>query len=271
MTYFGFLAIFLGLPLAGLAVLTWHDARRGLVLPLAWRSAPVWLVLAVHVALAVLWTTPWDNYLVATRVWYYDPARVSGLRLGWVPIEEYSFFVLQTILAGAWLLWLVRHLPPVPITRRPAGLRLLAAGLGVALWLSAALTLALGWEPGTYLALICVWLLPPVILQLAVGADLLAVLWPHVCLGITVPALFLSTADAFALGVGVWTIDPAQSTGLRVGSLPIEEFFFFAITNMLIVFGMTLMLAGGRELLARLPWLGSAGDARQRPEGTRTG
>ena len=261
MTYFGFLAIFLGLPLAGMAGLTWRDARRGVMLPPTWRSAPAWLVLAVHVALAVLWTTPWDNYLVATRVWYYDPARVTGITLGWVPIEEYSFFVLQTLLTGAWLLWLARHMSPLAITRRPARLRRLSAGLGVALWLAAALALALGWQPGTYLALICAWLLPPVILQLAAGADVLGVQWRHVFLGCAAPALFLSAADAVAIQAGVWTIDPAQSTGLRLGSLPLEEFVFFVMTNMLIVFGMTLMLSGGRELLARLAWRGSAGGA----------
>ena len=29
--------------------------------------------------IAVVYTTHWDNYLVATRVWWYDPALVSGI------------------------------------------------------------------------------------------------------------------------------------------------------------------------------------------------
>ena len=49
---------------------------------------------------AVLYTTPWDNYLVATGVWWYDPHLVAGLVLGWVPIEEYTFFILQTLAMG---------------------------------------------------------------------------------------------------------------------------------------------------------------------------
>ena len=252
MTYFGFLALFLGLPLAVMTWLRWRDARRGITLPLMWRSAPAWLVLTVHVTLAVLWTTPWDNYLVATRVWYYDPARVTGLKLGWVPVEEYTFFVLQTLLTGAWLLWLARHMPSAPATRGRPELRSLSAGMGAVVWLFSALALALGWQPGTYLALTCIWLLPPVILQLAVGADLLRDQWRLVCLGIGVPVLWLSTADAFAISAGVWTIGPAQSMGVRLGSLPLEESVFFLVTNMLIVFGMTLMLTGGRTLLARV-------------------
>jgi lycopene cyclase domain-containing protein len=61
--------------------------------------------------IAVVYTTPWDNYLVATGVWWYDPQLVTGLVLGWVPIEEYTFFIVQPILAGLWLLMLMRYLP----------------------------------------------------------------------------------------------------------------------------------------------------------------
>ena len=72
---------------------------------------PPWAVLWGHVLIALIWTTPWDNYLVATRVWWYDPALVTGLTLGWVPIEEYTFFVVQTLMAGLWLLAWMRRLP----------------------------------------------------------------------------------------------------------------------------------------------------------------
>ena len=106
MTYFGFLIRFIGIPLLILAVLTawdWHKGRR---LPDDLRKQPAWLALLAHVIAAVVWTTPWDNYLVATGVWYYDPNLVTGITLGWVPIEEYTFFVVQTLMTGLWLLWL---------------------------------------------------------------------------------------------------------------------------------------------------------------------
>jgi putative membrane protein len=109
MTYFGFLIRFIGIPLLILAALTAWDWRRGRRLPPALSHVrPVWVLLA-HVAAAVIWTTPWDNYLVATGVWYYNPQLVTGITLGWVPIEEYTFFVVQTLLTGAWLLWLARR------------------------------------------------------------------------------------------------------------------------------------------------------------------
>ena len=69
--------------------------------------------------------------------------------------------------------------------------------------------------------------------------------------------------DFLAIGAGTWTIDPAQTTGILLGGvLPIEEVVFFLLTNVLIVFGMVLMIgmddAAVRELTGRL--------RRNRPE-----
>jgi lycopene cyclase domain-containing protein len=254
MTYFGFLALFLGLPLLAMGWLTWRDRRQGLGLPAAWLAPSAWAVLGVHLALAVVYTTPWDNYLVATRVWYYDPARVTGLTLGWVPIEEYTFFVLQTSLTGLWLLWLARRLPATPVSgRRSPRLHRVATLVTGLIWTVSLAILVTRWAPGAYLALTLVWMLPPVMLQLAVGAG---ALWQHrrwVLWSLLPPVLYLSAADALAIGAGIWTINPAKTIGVRLGGvLPVEEFVFFSITNILIVFGMSLMLAKGHELRNRL-------------------
>jgi lycopene cyclase domain-containing protein len=66
--------------------------------------------LAGTTALAVVafvYTTPWDNAIVALGVWTYDPARIAGIVLGVVPLEEYLFYVLQTILTSLVLLALI--------------------------------------------------------------------------------------------------------------------------------------------------------------------
>jgi lycopene cyclase domain-containing protein len=72
----------------------------------------LYLSIGASIFLAVTYTTPWDNYLVATRVWYYDPRLVFGITFGYVPIEEYSFFVLQTLLSSFFMLYLWRRLYP---------------------------------------------------------------------------------------------------------------------------------------------------------------
>ena len=66
-----------------------------------------WPVIALlaHVVMAVLYTTPWDNYLVANGVWGYPAGKVIAT-IGHVPIEEYLFFVLQTVITGLFLLTL---------------------------------------------------------------------------------------------------------------------------------------------------------------------
>jgi len=239
MTYASFLAVFLGLPLAVAVLVTAIDARRGR--PVA---APEAVALAAHVVIAVAYTTPWDNYLVATRAWWYDPDRVLGITLGWVPLEEYAFFVLQTLLTGLVLLALRRRVRPARPLRPSGRLRAASAAAAFAGAALAAAVLFAGWRPGTYLALILVWALPPIALQLAVGAD---VLWHERRTVLTVlssAALYLSAADALAIHDGVWTIDPGQSTGWLIGgTLPVEEFVFFVVTNALVVSGMTLALA----------------------------
>lgn len=245
MTYFGFLAQFLLVPILLLLALTWRDRQQGLTLPAALRGWPAWSVLTGHIVVALIYTTPWDNYLVATGVWSYNPNLVTGLVLGWVPIEEYTFFILQPILASLWLFYLARRLPfdsgTLPYSRQVRWGILLSLGL---LWLAMAAILAVGWQPGVYLALILVWALLPVMLQIGFGAD---ILWRHrrLVLWTLLPmTLYLSLADALAISSGTWTIDPAQSLQLYLGGvLPLEEFIFFLMTNVLLVLGTVLVLS----------------------------
>ena len=244
MTYFGFLAIFVGLPLVALGVISWYDRRQGRRLPRSLRNVPGWLALVVHVIIAVAYTTPWDNYLVATGVWWYDPNLVTGIVLGWVPLEEYTFFVVQTLLTGSWLLLWARRLGQSGRFRPIHQLRWTSTMLAGVIWLVSVGMLVSGWQPGTYLALELVWALPPIMLQLAFGAD---ILWHYrrlVFLVIVPTTLYLSFADALAILSGTWTIDPLQSLNIFLaGQLPVEEFLFFLLTNTLVSFGMVLTLA----------------------------
>lgn len=256
MTYFGFLLRFLVPPIIILGLIVWWDHKRGRSLPDALRSLNPWLVLAIHAAVAVIWTTPWDNYLVATRVWWYDPDLVSGIILGWVPLEEYIFFVLETILAGLWLFVLAARLslparPFDPATRASRMARWGGSAIVAAFFLLGAGMLLAGWRPGTYLGLTLIWIAPPILLQTLFGGD---ILWHYrkLVLATLLPAwLYLSAADFVAIGLGTWIIAPDQSVGINVGHLPLEEIFFFLVTNVVLAFGMVLMLA--RESRARAP------------------
>ena len=253
MTYLGFLLQFVFLP--GIILLVWLviDARRGKTLPSMLKNWPVWLALVAHSLVALIYTTPWDNYLVATRVWWYDENLVTGLVLGWVPIEEYIFFVVQPVFTGLLLLTLMRYLPP-PAEFAPANRLARPVSLAVvgAIWLASVMLLASGYQPGTYLGLELVWALLPVMLQLAFGADILWKYRRYVIPAILISTLYLAYADSLAIGSGTWTIDPEQSLQIYIGGvLPVEELIFFFLTNVLLVFGVTLVLA--QESRARVP------------------
>lgn len=260
MKYFGFLARFVVAPLAVLTLLTWRDRKRGKRLPKALNALPAEAALLGHAAVAVAYTTPWDNYLVATRVWWYDPKRVTGLVLGYVPIEEYTFFVLQTLLTGTWMLYLARHLKPNDTPpAHPLRLRIGATlGLG-ALWLWAVWNLFRGPKSRTYISLTLSWALLPLMFQVAFGGD---ILWQHrrlVALGIIPTTLYLGAADSLAIEGGNWTISPEKTVNVHLGGrLPLEEGLFFLVTNVLISFGMTLVMSPrSQERIPRAlrPWL----------------
>jgi lycopene cyclase domain-containing protein len=243
MTYFGFLAVFLILPILALWALAAYDRRRGVDVPPLMRSWSARVIVLAHVIIAVVYTTPWDNYLVATRVWWYDPSLVTGLVIGYVPIEEYTFFVLQPLLTGAWLYFIARHMPMIASSpQHPSRVRLISTAVLFLVWLVAVGILAFGWRPGTYLGLLLGWALPPLMIQSAFGAD---ILWRHrrmVVLTIVPMTLYLAAADKLAITSGTWTINPEQSVNiLLLGRLPLEEFIFFFMTNTLIAVGITLV------------------------------
>lgn len=253
MTYFGVLWRFIGPPLMLLAAITVYDLVRRRNVSDAYRTWPVWTILFAHVAIALLYTTPWDNYLVANKVWWYDPSLVTGIVFGWVPIEEYTFFVVQTLMGGQWLWLWMRRMAPQHREFVPSRLaRWVPTAIGGIVWAASLVLLLAGWRRGWYMELLLVWFLPPILLQLAFGAD---ILWHHrrlVLVGLVPPFVYLCVVDALAIRSGTWTISPAYTVGLDLlGVLPLEEIIFFLATSTLIAFGMVLMLAQESHTRAR--------------------
>lgn len=254
MTYFGFLLRFVLIPILILLAITLWDNKRGKQIHGFRNGRAVWIAIGVHILLAVAYTTPWDNYLVATGVWYYNPELVTGILLGYVPIEEYTFFVVETILAGLWWWFLARRLTPAP---SPAGrgeftpnkfLVYVSTCVLISLWMIFTYLFFFGETKWTYLSITLFWALPAILPQLLFGAD---ILWHYrrlVFWSIAVPGVYLSLMDIVALKDTTWSISSTQTTGiLFFGILPLEEVAFFFITNVLITFGMTLLLANLSE------------------------
>ena len=88
MTYAGFLALFLLLPCALLLLLL----RRRL-----WYRR-YWLTSALLAAIVLIAMAPWDHAAVARGIWNWSPSQTWGLRLWLIPLEEYLFALLETLL-----------------------------------------------------------------------------------------------------------------------------------------------------------------------------
>ncbi len=200
--------------------------------------------LAGVAVIALAYTTPWDNYLVWKGVWVYGAGRVLGV-IGYVPVEEYLFFVLQPFLTGLWLYALhARMRPDPPAAASGAGVR--AAGGLLFVAVAAFGAVCLGADRTLYLGLILAWCAPVLAGQWAWAG---AWMWSQRRLYLAAalpPTLYLWVADRLAIGWGIWSIAERYTTGAHLFGLPLEEAVFFLVTNLLVVQGLFLFLQIGR-------------------------
>ncbi|MBX0286351.1 lycopene cyclase domain-containing protein [Haloarcula salinisoli] len=192
------------------------------------------LVLA---GLALLYTTPWDNYLITRGVWWYGDDAVA-ITFGAAPLGEYLFFVLQPLLVGLWAArFRVETTRPLSISLPERALGLAGAGV-----VAAAGLVLLGADSGLYLGSLLVWSAPILAIQWAFGWPFLVAQWRPLLAGTLVPTLYLWVVDRIAIGVGLWTISERYTTGFAVPllGLPIEEAVFFLLTSLFVVQGLVL-------------------------------
>ena len=226
MTYLEFLILFIGIPLS--ALLPWAYKKQCL-------DQENIFGIGLMCVIALVYTTPWDNYLIMENIWSY-PAGVVLATVGYVPIEEYGFMVMQTILAG--VLWSL-----VSCKINVSGLTPSVKGVLVSLIPGLVGAYCLSHESGTYAGLILVWAFPPLALQWGLGLRALltsAKMWMPIWVGLT---LYLCLADAFAISEGIWAITSTTRSGIEMGILPIEEALFFALTNLFVLQGLCLWQA----------------------------
>jgi len=193
---------------------------------------------AVVTLIALVYTVPWDNYLIRRGVWWYGEGRVTTV-LWNAPISEYVFIVVVPLIGALWLhhLSMVFTRPErqieVTTPQRAAGV---AAGAVVGLIGGAMLFV----PEALYAGSILVWSAPVLALQWAVGWPYLWARWRLVAAGIFVPTLYLSVIDRVAIARGTWQLSAELTTGITVAGLPIEEGLFFLLTVTFVVQGLVL-------------------------------
>jgi len=220
-----------------LAALNWPEpwtAGEGLALGL--------VLLAVMV-----FTTPWDNLAAKWGIWGFPPEKYS-LRFGYLPIEEYAFFLLQSlnvILAVRQLF----HFFPDWQTGQETDIgkwTLICLGVSVFPWAVVTWQLRLLRRkagPCVNYAIHLAWFLPVIYAQWVLAPSLF---WAHAGLLATVTAVFgiyYTLADLAAVRAGTWFFDEKQITGVKLGGiLPWEEIAFFFLTSLLVAQSYLLLL-----------------------------
>jgi len=187
--------------------------------------------------IATLWTSPWDNYMVFAGVWSYPASSVMGV-IGFVPLEEYAFFSIQTFSVCMVWVWLGRvdEIPEVHTQRqwRILGLIALAALFGAGCWM---LTMDLTF----YLGLITVWSSPILAIEWAGGADALVVQTGAWLRPFLLSWVYLCFIDRCAIRNGCWSINHQFSLP-RFDWLPVEETYFFLVTTLMCTWFVQLMM-----------------------------
>ncbi len=98
----------------------------------------------------------------------------------------------------------------------------------------------------TYLVFELAWALPVIIGQWVIGRDRLLTNWRVLLAGVAIPTTYLCAADALAIRVGIWSLNPELTTNVWLGGLPLEEGVFFLLTNIMVVQGV-LLFEGGKH------------------------
>ena len=228
MTYLQFLLVFVLPPLLAL-YRPWG----------AWRRVPRVRTAALALPFsALLYTTPWDNLLVALGIWSYGPDRVVGT-IGWVPIEEYLFFLLQPLLVLGWLLTVrLDEAQAQPADHRTSQRAVVAALALVGI----AGAVMIAYPTTRYLGLILAWAAPVLALLWAFTGDVVRQRTRRYAVAVLAPTVYLWLADGVAIRLGIWRIAEPTTTGLAVLGLPVEEMTFFLCTTLLCVHGALLFL-----------------------------
>jgi lycopene cyclase domain-containing protein len=214
--------------------------------PIPWTIEEVTAVGLVLLAV-MIFTTPWDNLAAKWGIWGF-PREKYSLRIGYLPIEEYAFFLLQS----ANVMLAVRalfHFFPDWQTGQETGIgkwTLICLAASVIPWIFVAIQLRLlRRTAGTRVnyAIHLAWFLPVIYAQWIMAPPLF---WAHAGLLAMVTAAFgvyYTLADLAAVRAGTWFVDEAQITGVKLGGiLPWEEIAFFFLTSLLVAQSYLLLL-----------------------------
>jgi 15-cis-phytoene synthase/lycopene beta-cyclase len=206
-----------------------------------------WHKLYLLPAIAFVWTTPWDNELVRREAWWY-PASCVLARIGYVPVEEYTFvsrnvfnskddrlmlslllkFIVQSLMTTLLTIFLTRWTTPgtgsISSNRVAAILIPLIPFSLVGMGLSTLQRHRNGMASLYYLSMITWWAsMPLCLLWWGTAQSWMSLIkngqfkvW---ILPIAISTYYLCCADMYALRRGTWHISVSAFVGNLRGNL----------------------------------------------------
>jgi putative membrane protein len=211
---------------------TWHPQALG--------------VLAGLLVVVMVFTSPWDNWAARCGIWGFAEGKYWR-KVGYLPVEEYAFFIIQSleaVLLAAVALTLLGpfHTPDHPWS---GSLQAVVLAAGALLWAG------IGWwgrgigrdSSAHYAWHLFYWFIPVIAAQWVIGWPILVERWPVLLLVTLVLGTYLSVADWVAIRHGIWYFDKRQTTGWNIGSsMPWEEAAFFYLTSLLVAQSYLVLL-----------------------------
>ncbi|XP_026805481.1 bifunctional lycopene cyclase/phytoene synthase-like [Rhopalosiphum maidis] len=190
-------------------------------------------------AIGLVYTTPLNNYIFYRKGRSYAPEDILGV-IGHVPIEEYVFFVVQTVLTSLWALLCVRWSTPCLNFNYDKHSYQLIRWIPIAFLAIATVVgyiIAIPGQSTFYLGCV-LWWVSPVVIFMWYGAGNFFIKKIIPCtFAIVVPTLYLCWIDQIALKENIWHIN--EKTMLNIifvaEDLPFEEAIFFLISNVIVV------------------------------------
>ena len=214
--------------------------------PVHWDQGEV-MAFGLVLAAVVIFTTPWDNLAAKWGIWGFPREKYSA-RMGYLPVEEYAFFLLQSanvmLALRAFFYFFPNWQTGQETIIGPWTLVFLA--VSVVPWIFIALQLRwLRSKSGpcvNYAVHLC-WFLPVIYAQwvlapLLFGAHAILLALLTLAFGV-----YYTLADVAAVRAGTWFFDEKQITGVKLaGILPWEEIAFFFLTSLLVAQSYLLLL-----------------------------
>jgi putative membrane protein len=237
MTYTEFLLYFTVIPIIILAFILRNDLEKSHILT---------LLLVSVIAFAA--TALWDNFAVYSGIWMFPRDKTLGIYFGYVPLEEYLFFFLQTYLTGLvqlYCLFKVRFFRKQSVSEiklRTILFPLIILASIVNFWERTNEPFKLPFGNWNYLFHLFSWAGLFVLIQYAFGRKKITQNFRLILIPTLVMTAYFSLADSISIGNGIWSFDPMQTIGTKIGNVPLEEILFFFMTNLLITEAMVLFL-----------------------------